>query len=91
MPAPKDPTLAEVAARHHAHNNAVVRAQKGLSAPPGKKCIEEGCTNGAFPWQERCRKHEKQHRRALREANKKPIVPCCPYAFEWLFLNGCSS
>lgn len=41
--------------------------------PIGKKCIEPGCTRGAFPWDERCPRCEKKHRKALRAANAKPI------------------
>jgi len=77
--------LKEVADRYKAHNDAIRRSQQGLSAPPGKKCIEEGCNDSAFPWEKRCKRHEKKHQRALRSANRKEcraVVPCSPYAFE---------
>jgi len=75
--------LDETAKRYKAHNDAIERSQKNLSAPPGKKCIEVGCTNGAFPWDKRCRSCEKKHQRALRSANRNR-VPCSPFAFEHL-------
>lgn len=84
--------LKDVADRYRAHNDAIRRSQQGLSAPPGKKCIESGCTNSAFPWDARCKRCEKSRRRGLRAANrkpveKKPIVPCSSYAFEhWVCL-----
>ncbi len=73
--------LSDVAKKYKDHNDAIARSQAGQSAPPGKKCIEEGCENSAFPWDRRCRSCEKKHQRALRSANRKP-VPCTPYAFE---------
>jgi hypothetical protein len=59
----------DVVKRYRAHNDAIERKQRNLPPPPGKKCSEPGCTNHAFPWDDRCPVCEKEHRKALRVAN----------------------
>ncbi len=64
----------DVTKRYQAHNDAIERRHRNLSAPPGKRCTERGCTRGAFPWDERCPPCEKAHRKALRVANERISV-----------------